>query len=138
MVYVKILYAFERVEVIQGANSTLFGPANPGGSVNLSVSVQNLRVLVVVMLLMALIDQKEMGVDVGDTLNEDETLAFRFTGKMKDGELEYDTSRDDSQFFMGGLTWEPSEFTTPTLIVDYLNRDATPNSGGYPMDKEYK
>lgn len=27
-------YAFERVEVVRGANSTLFGPADPGGSIN--------------------------------------------------------------------------------------------------------
>lgn len=130
-------YAFERVEVIRGANSTLFGPADPGGSVNFVSKRPKFESFGSGYASYGSYDQKEMGVDVGDTLNEDETLAFRFTGKMKDGELEYDTSRDDSQFFMGGLTWEPSEFTTATLIVDYLNRDATPNSGGYPMDKEY-
>ncbi|HCH02760.1 MAG TPA: TonB-dependent siderophore receptor [Vibrio sp.] len=130
-------YAYERVEVIRGANSTLFGPADPGGSVNFVSKRPKFESFGNGYVSYGSFDHKEMGVDVGDTLNEDETLAFRFTGKMKDSELEYDTSHDDSQFFMGGLTWEPSAFTTATLIVDYLNRDSTPNSGGYPMDKEY-
>lgn len=130
-------YAYERVEVIRGANSTLFGPADPGGSVNFVSKRPKFESFGNGYVSYGSFDHKEMGMDVGDTLNEDETLAFRFTGKMKDSELEYDTSRDDSQFFMGGLTWEPSAFTTATLIVDYLNRDSTPNSGGYPMDKEY-
>ena len=38
---------------------------------------------------------------------------------------------------MGGLTWEPTAYTSATLILDYLNRDSTPNSGGYPKDREY-
>ncbi len=38
---------------------------------------------------------------------------------------------------MGGLTWQPSDVTSVSLIVDYLDRDATPNSGGYPRGGSY-
>lgn len=130
-------YAFERVEVIRGANSTLFGPADPGGSVNFVSKRPKFESFGSGYVSYGSFDHKEMGIDVGDTLNDDETLAFRFTGKMKDSDLEYDYSKDNSQFFMGGLTWQPSFYTTATLIVDYLGRDSTPNSGGYPLDKEY-
>src|SRR5690606_12564177 len=74
---------------------------------------------------------------VGDALNGSDTLAYRFIGKMQDGEREYDHSQDDNGFAMGGLTWEPTAFTSATLIVDHLRRDSTPNSGGYPKDREY-
>src|SRR5690606_33389981 len=82
-------------------------------------------------------DHKEAGVDVGDALNGSDTLAYRFVGKMQDSEREYDHSQDDNGFAMGGLTWEPTAFTSATLIVDHLRRDSTPNSGGYPKDREY-
>ncbi len=130
-------YAYERVEVIRGANSTLFGPADPGGSVNFVSKKPKFKRFGSSYVSYGSFDHKEIGLDFGDTLNESETLAYRFTTKVKDGDLEYDHSKDNAQFFMGGITWQPSVQTTATLIVDYLDRDTTPNSGGYPLDREY-
>ncbi|MCX4193132.1 TonB-dependent receptor [Methylophaga sp. OBS1] len=130
-------YAYERVEVLRGANSTLFGPADPGGSVNFVSKQPKFEKFGEGYLTYGTFDRKEVGVDVGDTLNADSTLAYRFTAKVKDAEREYDYSRDDNEFIMGGLTWEPTDFTSATVIFDYLNRDSTPNSGGYPKDREY-
>jgi len=130
-------YAYERVEVIRGANSTLFGPADPGGSVNFVSKRPKFESFGNGYASYGSNNHTELGFDVGDTINESETVAVRFTGKIKDSDLEYDYSRDDSQFFMGGVTWDPTDFTSATLIVDYLGRDSTPNSSGYPFDKEY-
>src|SRR3546814_19022447 len=38
---------------------------------------------------------------------------------------------------MGGVTWEPTSSTSLTVVGDYLKRNGTPNSGGYPLDREY-
>lgn len=130
-------YAYERVEVIRGANSTLFGPADPGGSVNFVSKRPKFERFGQGYLSYGSFDHFEAGIDAGDTLNEDQTLAFRFTGKAKDSEREYDYSRDDDELVMAGLTWEPTAYTSATLIIDYLNQDNTPNSGGYPIDREY-
>lgn len=130
-------YAYERVEVLRGANSTLFGPADPGGSVNFVSKRPRFESFGEGYLAYGSFEHKEAGLDVGDTLNASETLAYRFTGKIKDSELEYEHSEDDNEFVMGGLTWEPTAYTSATLILDYLNRDGTPNSGGYPFDREY-
>lgn len=130
-------YAFERVEVIRGANSTLFGPADPGGSVNFVTKRPKFERFANSYVSYGSFDNKEVGIDVGDALDQDETFAYRFTAKVKEGELEYDHSKDNSHLIMGGISWQPSLDTTATLIVDYLGRDSTPNSGGYPLDKEY-
>ncbi|WP_163577706.1 TonB-dependent siderophore receptor [Halomonas faecis] len=130
-------YAYERVEVLRGANSTLFGPADPGGSINFVSKRPKFERFGEGYLGYGSFDHKEAGIDVGDTLDADKTLAYRFTGKVQDSDREYDHSKNDKQFFMGGLTWEPTAYTTATVIVDYLQRDNTPNSGGYPFDREY-
>lgn len=130
-------YAFERVEVIRGANSTLFGPADPGGSVNFVSKQPKFDEFGNTFITYGSNNHKEIGIDVGGILDEDETLAYRVTGKVKDSDREYDYSQDDSEFFMGGLTWEPTDYTKATLIIDYLKTDSTPNGGGYPSDKEY-
>ncbi|MCJ0974010.1 TonB-dependent siderophore receptor [Pseudomonas sp. PS1] len=130
-------FAYERVEVLRGANSTLFGPADPGGSVNFVSKQPRFESFGQGFVTYGSFDHKEAGVDVGDVLNESETLAYRFTGKLQDSDREYDHSQDDNNLLMSGLTWAPTAFTSATLIVDHLRQDNTPNSGGYPKDREY-
>tara|TARA_Y100000815_G_scaffold172410_1_gene156957 strand:+ start:2003 stop:4129 length:2127 start_codon:yes stop_codon:yes gene_type:complete len=130
-------YAYERIEVLRGANSTLFGPADPGGSVNFVSKQPRFERIGQGYVTYGSFDHKELGLDVGDVLNEQETLAYRLVGKVQDSEREYEHSRDDNEFVLGGLTWQPTVFTSATLMVDYLNQDNTPNSGGYPKDREY-
>lgn len=130
-------FAYERVEVLRGANSTLFGPADPGGSVNFVSKRPRFERFGQGFVSYGSFNHKEAGLDVGDALNESETLAYRLTGKIQDSDREYDHSRDDNAFIMGGLTWEPTAFTSATVLLDYLDRDSTPNSGGYPLDREY-
>lgn len=130
-------YAFERVEVIRGANSTLFGPADPGGSVNFVSKQPKFDDFGNAFITYGSNNHKEVGIDVGGMIDEDETFAYRVTGKVKDSDREYNYSQDDSEFFMGGLTWEPTDYTKATLIIDYLKTNSTPNSGGSPTDKVY-
>ncbi|MGA0614088.1 TonB-dependent siderophore receptor [Paracoccus sp. KR1-242] len=130
-------FAYERVEVIRGANSTLFGTSDPGGSVNFVTKTPKFEQFADTYLSYGSFNHAEIGVDMGNTLNADETLAYRFTAKVQDSELEYDHSKDNETFLMGGLTWKPSDATTLSVVLDYLKRDGTPNSGGYPLDREY-
>lgn len=130
-------FAYERIEVIRGANSTLFGPADPGGSVNFVSKKPRFDKFGQGYVTYGSFDHVESGIDVGDSLNEEQTLAGRFTAKMQDSDREYDHSQDDNKFLMGGLTWAPTEFTSASVIVDYLKTQSSPNSGGYPLDKEY-
>lgn len=130
-------FAYERVEVLRGANSTLFGAADPGGSVNFVTKKPRFEKFGQVYGTYGSFNHKETGIDVGDSLNEDQTLAYRFTGKFQDSDREYDHSRDDNQFLMGGLTWAPTAYTSATLVIDHLKTKSSPNSGGYPQDREY-
>ncbi|WP_417776230.1 TonB-dependent siderophore receptor [Stutzerimonas xanthomarina] len=130
-------FAYERVEILRGANSTLFGPADPGGSVNFVTKQPRFDKFGQGYVTYGSYDHVETGIDVGDSLNADQTLAYRFTGKIQSSDREYDHSEDDNKFLMGGLTWAPTAFTSATVILDYLKTTSTPNSGGYPKDKEY-
>lgn len=130
-------YAYQRVEVLKGANSTLFGASDPGGSINFVTKTPTFEKFGSGYLQVGNQDHYELGFDVGNVLNAAGTAAFRVTGKAQDAKLEYDHSKNDAAFLMGGLSFAPTDATTISFIVDYLKRDGTPNSGGYPMDKEY-
>lgn len=128
--------AFERVEVVRGSNSTLFGMGDPGGSVNFVTRQPKFERIADTTLGFDSLGGKEASFDFGNAI-ENTDLAFRLTGKLRDGKRDYDHSRDDARFLMAGLSWRPSDATTLSFIADYLKRDGTPNSGGYPLDREY-
>ncbi|WP_136636746.1 TonB-dependent siderophore receptor [Pseudooceanicola onchidii] len=130
-------YAFERLEVMKGGNSTLFGTSDPGGTINFVTKSPRFERFGEVYGSYGSYDHKELGFDFGDVLNDDQTLAYRVVGKVQKAGLEYANSRDDEQFFLGSLAWAPTDYTKLTFTVDYLKRDGSPNSGGYPLDQLY-
>lgn len=130
-------YAFERTEVIRGGNSTLFGTSDPGGTINFVTKQPRFERFGEVYGSVGSPRNAEYGFDAGDVLNAEGTLAYRLTGKVQDGERDYDHSRNDSRFLMSGLSWQPTTATKLSVVADYLKRENTPNSGGYPKDREY-
>lgn len=129
--------AYERVEVLRGTNSTLFGVGDPGGSVNFVTKTAKFDRIANTALSFGSNGNKEASFDYNTALPGSETLAFRLTGKVKDGALDYDHSQDDETFLMAGVTWAPGDSTSLSLVADVLKREGTPNSGGYPLDREY-
>ena len=130
-------YAFERVEVMRGGNSTLFGTSDPGGTVNFVTKTAKFERFGQVYGAYGSHNHAELGFDFGDVLSNDGNIAYRLVGKVQDAALEYADSQDDEQFFLGSVAWAPTDYTELTFTLDYLKRDGTPNSGGYPLDREY-
>jgi len=131
------VYAFERVEVVKGGNSTAFGISDPGGSVNYITKTPRGGRHGEITGSYGSHDRKEVGFDVGGDLTEDGTLSWRFTGKLRDAEDEYDFSRDDETFLMLGLAWRPTDATTLSFVVDHLHRDGVPGGGGHPVGSDF-
>ncbi|MBP0438680.1 TonB-dependent siderophore receptor [Tianweitania sediminis] len=131
-------YAYERVEVLKGGASTTFGVSDPGGAVNFITKTPKRGRWGEAYVTGGSFDRKEVGFDFGDDIIEDGTLSYRLTGKLKDADNEYDFSRDDAQFIMGGLTWRPTDQTNLTLVFDHLNKDGVPGSGGYPNGIDFE
>lgn len=129
-------FAFDRVEVLKGANSTAFGVGEPGGAVNYITKSPTGERLREVYGTYGSFNHKELGFDLGDSLGQDGTLSWRLTGKMQDAEAETDYSNDDESFFMAGVAWRPTDQTTVSLVFDHLYRDGYPNSSGYPATGE--
>ena len=130
-------YAFERIEVLKGANSTGFGVSDPGGAVNYVTKLPKSERFGEVYGTGGSFAHKEAGFDFGDNITEDDTLSYRLTGKLQRSDAEYDYSQDDENFFMGGLTWRPTDATSLSFVFDHLDRDGTPSGGGHPLGTDF-
>ncbi|MFP5076061.1 TonB-dependent siderophore receptor [Rhizobium sp. YIM 134829] len=130
-------YAFERIEVLKGANSSGFGAAEPGGSVNYVTKVPKWDRFGEVYGTGGSFSHKEFGFDFGDVIDAEESLAYRLTGKFQRADAEYDYSQDDENFLMGGLSWQPNDMTSLTVVFDHLDKDGVPGSGGHPLGTDF-
>lgn len=125
-------YAFERVEVLKGANSTGFGISDPGGAINYVTKRPKTDRFGEIYTTGGSFAHKEAGFDFGDNITEDDTLSYRLTGKFQQSNAEYDYSQNDENFIMGGVTWRPTDMTRLSLVFDHLDKDGTPSGGGHP------
>lgn len=130
-------YAYERVEVLKGANSAGFGVSDPGGAVNYVTKRPKSEKFGEAYVSGGSFDHGETGFDFGDNITVDDTLSYRLTGKFKRSDDEYDYSQDDENFIMGGLTWRPSADTSLSVVFDHLDRDGVPGSGGHPVGTDF-
>ncbi|MBN8954975.1 MULTISPECIES: TonB-dependent siderophore receptor [unclassified Rhizobium] len=131
-------YAFERIEVLKGTSSAGFGVAEPGGSVNYVTKLPKRERFGEVYGTGGSFAHKEAGFDFGDNITEDDTLSYRLTGKFQRADGEYDYSRDNENFIMGGLTWRPTDVTSLSFVFDHLDKRGTPGSGGQPYGTDFR
>ncbi len=116
-------YGAERIEVLRGPASVLYGQGSPGGVVSFVSKRPTAEPLREVALEVGSFDLKEGRFDVGGTANGDGTLLFRVTGLLRDSEAQVDFTRNDRQYIAPALTWQPSANTTLTLLTHYQKED---------------
>jgi iron complex outermembrane recepter protein len=131
-------YAFDRIEVLKGTSSAGFGAAEPGGSVNYVTKLPKSERFGEAYVTGGSYNHKETGLDFGDNLTDDDTLSYRLTTKLQNADAEYDYSKDNEKFIMGGLTWRPTDVTSLSFVFDHLDKDGVPGSGGQPIGSNFE
>ncbi|VXC59267.1 Iron complex outermembrane receptor protein [Pseudomonas sp. 8Z] len=116
-------YGLERVEVIRGAASVLYGQLSPGGMIN-GVSKRptetpfhelNMQV--------GSHDRKQLSADFSGPLAGSDTLSYRLTLLSRDSDTQQDYINDDKFYIAPALTWRPNEDTSLTLLSFYQKTD---------------
>jgi iron complex outermembrane receptor protein len=123
-------YGLQRVEVLKGSTSTLFGLNGPGGLVNaITKRPQDEKHGEVYTSYGD--GTKEVGADFGGPIDPDGVWSYRLTGLVKEGDLGWDYSNDDRVYIAPALTIKPEEGTSLTILTDYYKRDGT-GARGFP------
>jgi len=119
------IYTLERVEVLRGPASVLYGQGTIGGVINL-VSKRPVfgDVAGEVTASYGTFERKELLGDITGSLTGDGTLAGRFVGVLRDGESQVDYIDDDRLLAAPSLTWRPTALTELTLFA-VLQEDDT-------------
>lgn len=115
-------FALERVEVIKGPASVLYGRAVPGGLVNLVSKRPQETAHREASIKTSGFGGIEGAIDVTGPLTPDGEWLYRFTGLAKNMHTQIDMERDRKIMLAPSLTWNPSTDTSLTLY-GYYQRD---------------
>lgn len=121
----------ERIEVLKGPASVLYGGVEPGGVINL-VTKQPLRdPYYSAELSLGSFLTFRPSIDVSGPINTDRTLLYRLNSVFETSDGFRDFNQNVQRFFVSpSLRWEISKATNLTFQIDYLN-DERPFDRGF-------
>lgn len=116
-------YFMERIEVLRGPPSVLYGQAPVGGIVN-SVSKrpqeEEYREVTVEY---GTFDFKQVKTDMTGKLTEDGKWSYRLVGVARDADTQVDYVPDDRMALSPSITYQPTNDTSITLLGHFQNDD---------------
>jgi iron complex outermembrane receptor protein len=125
-------WGMERIEVLRGPSSVLFGQNAPGGIVNM---VQRRPTDVPqgeVRLSAGSHDRLQGAFTTSGPLTQDGTWSYSLTGLLRQSNTQVDHTPDDRVFFAPAVTWRPSNDTRLTFL-SYYQYDETRGSEFLPF-----
>lgn len=122
-------YGIERIEVMRGPGSVLFGQVTPGGLINVTTKRPTDTPLREIELQGGSHDHKQVGIDLGGPLDDDGVWSYRVTAMARDADTQTDYIPNDRQYIAPALTWRPAAHTSLTLLASYQHTRTMYNWG---------
>ncbi|KRD75636.1 TonB-dependent siderophore receptor [Lysobacter sp. Root983] len=117
-------YMLERIEVLRGPASMLFGQGSTAGIVNLVSKRPQAQTRREIGVQVGSFDRRQLNADFTGPLSDDGTWLYRLVGVYRDSATQVDSVDDDRRLFAPSLTWKPNEDTSLTVQLRW-QRDRT-------------
>lgn len=116
-------YLFERVEVLKGPSSVLYGQSTPAGVVN-HVSKRPTPVpFHEVLVRGGSFDLYQGAFDIGGPIDDEGRFMYRLTGLALDSEAQTDFTTRNRKVIAPAVTWQPTIDTSLTILANYQKDD---------------
>ncbi len=123
-------FGLERIYVLKGPASVLYGGTNPGGMINFVSKRPTFERKRYVETGINDAGNAYLGFDIGDVANND-TVSYRMTGKVGGGNTYSDNQDGWRGFLSPSITWKPDEQTSLTILGNYSHIDENHNGGSF-------
>ncbi|MCI3131187.1 TonB-dependent siderophore receptor [Phenylobacterium aquaticum] len=112
-------FGVERVELLKGPASVLYGQAAPGGLVNVFTKRPTSDFTGELQAQLGSFDRRQVAADVGGPIDGDGKYLYRLTGLYRDSGTQFDHVDDDREYLAPAFTWRPTDSTDLTLLAQY-------------------
>jgi iron complex outermembrane receptor protein len=124
-------YGLERIDVLKGPASALYGQSTLGGIVDMTSKRPTETPIHEIQLQTGSYDRKQAAIDVGGPVDKDGKLFYRFTGLARDAGTQVDYMGDNRVYVAPALTWKPDLDTSITFLANYLSEWGAKTSFNY-------
>jgi len=121
-------WGLERIEVLRGPSSVVFGQVKPGGLVNMISKRPQEEKHGEVQLTFGSFERAQAAFDIGGPVDAEKHWLYRVVGLGRAGDTQVDYTKDQRIFIAPSVTYRPSGATTFTLMASF-QRD--PETGFY-------
>ncbi|WP_231949390.1 TonB-dependent siderophore receptor [Herminiimonas arsenitoxidans] len=125
-------YGTERIEVLRGPSSVLYGQTGPGGMINVVSKRPTEEPLRELQVQLGDNSRRQVAGDFSGVLDEQGKVLYRVTGLVRDAKLEASGLPNDRAYIAPSLTWRPSSDTTLTVLSHYLRIRDGSSYGSFP------
>lgn len=125
-------YGLERIEVLRGPASVLFGQVNPGGLINLVSKRPTETPYREINVQFGSNARKQVGFDFSGPADPEGRFLYRFTGLVRDGDTQVDHVREQRIYFAPSFTFRPNENTSLTVFGKFQRDPAGGFYGALP------
>ncbi|GJD42262.1 Ferrichrome outer membrane transporter/phage receptor [Methylobacterium cerastii] len=112
-------YAYERIDVIKGPISVLYGAGQPGGIINLVSKRPSFTPFNEVFLQGGNRNRIQAGFDLTGPVEGAPQFAYRITGLVRNSDSQVKYTPDDRTFIAPSVTWRPDSDTSLTVLAKY-------------------
>jgi iron complex outermembrane recepter protein len=127
-------YTLERVEVLKGPASVLYGQNQPGGIVNMVSKRPTDNPLHEVKIGGGSYDRKYGAFDFAGPIDDQGEFLYRLTGVVNDSGSAIDYASQNRMLLAPSLTWLPNDRTTITVFGQYQKDHDVPEAQGLPAN----
>lgn len=126
-------YGTERIEILRGPASVLYGQNGPGGMVNVVTKRPRAEPLRELQIQVGDHSRRQLAADFSGPLDEDGRLLYRITGLARDAKLSSGDLPNDRVYVAPSLTWQASSDTSLTLFSEFLRMRTGSVWNSYPV-----
>ncbi|MGV6873539.1 TonB-dependent siderophore receptor [Pseudochelatococcus sp. B33] len=126
------VYGLERIEILRGPASVLFGQVSPGGIVNQISKRPQSTPHGEIQLQGGTWNRLQGAFDIGGPVDPQKTLLYRIVGLARQADTQVDHTKEERIFIAPSLTWQPTADTSLTILSSYQRDPETGFYGGLP------
>lgn len=126
-------YTLERVEVLKGPSSVLYGQNQPGGVVNMVSKRPTTEQRSQVKFGLGSYHRVNGAFDTSGPIDEEKQFSYRLVGLAKKGNEQVAHTNNERLLLAPSLTWAPSEDTSLTLLAQIQRDDGLFDYQALPM-----
>lgn len=124
-------YGLERIELLKGASSVIFGSVSPGGVVNTVSKRPTTEKIRELNIDVGSFGRRQVSGDFAGALDDEGKWSYRLVALKRDSDSFIDRVPDDRTYVAPSLKWQPDANTSLTLLAE-VQKDRTTYVYGLP------